>query len=186
MTLPTPRALPASGAAGQNPDRSLFHLFSFARLPLYLAFALTVFGGVFLLHRSAAQARDTTRKHHLQDIEDSLYVALSIHGAYPPYGQPSWCGYITPESPSDARLAIEDALRHQINLYANPAKSFPEDPLPPHQNPPYFYWKHSPSSFELYANLETTVPDEYLLSNCTGSSPAPAFNYRLTSVWRER
>lgn len=154
---------------------------SIANFPLYFAFILTILAGTFLLHRSAAQARDTMRKHHLQDIEDSLYTARSLAGTYPPYQLSSWCGFLNPTHKAPAITQIEAALRQQNNLYANPAKPFPRDP----GAADYLYVKRSPSAFELYAQVETDPSRDFPSLNCPDLDPLPGYNYHLTSLWRE-
>jgi hypothetical protein len=169
-----------------------------ARLPVGIALAFLILGGVFLLHRADAQARDTIRKHHLEDIEQALYFARGQHGTYPPYDEPSWCGELSSPENSAVRQQVEEALRTQNEKYANLAKPFPADPLQANQSSPevppgrrgtdnahvYFYWKRSPAVFELHAILENDRTGERETSRCSGA-PAYQYDYGITSVWRE-
>lgn len=143
--------------------------------------------GVLLLQRADDQARDTIRKHHLADLEQSLFFARELHGTFPPYEQTSWCGLLSDPKNSAVREQVETVLRQQNNKYGNENKPFPEDP----QNLGYFYWKRSPAVFELYAVLEQGRSGERNTLLC-GNSPAyrtgrPAlyYDYGLTSRWRE-
>lgn len=163
-------------------------------LPLVVVLAAVLVGGVFLLTRADAQARDTIRKHHLQDIEDSLYFARAVHGTYPPYDQVTWCGPL--QQGSGAAFAeVEAILREQNDTYMNTEKPFPRDPLlagaqgqsavaASPDYPPYFYWKRSPAAFELFAQLEADQNGAFTLDDCdtivTGS-----YNYGLDSVERQ-
>lgn len=156
---------------------------NFNRLPLVLATLLLAVGGVLLLHRADQQARDTIRKHHLADVEDALYYARREHGTYPPYNQSSWCGLLT-KTDSPAYPEIEAALRAQNKQYGNLAKPFPTDPRFAHSPQDYFYWKHSPASFELFAVLEQDNNGEKSTSGCPGET-FRRYDYGLTSVWRE-
>ncbi len=151
---------------------------------MVLAILLLAVGGVFLLHRADAQARDTIRKHHLADVEESLYYARREHGTYPPYNLTSWCGPLAKVG-SPAYAAIEAALRAQNEKYANPAKPFPTDPKYTGMPQDYFYWKRSPASFELFAVLEQDSNREKSTAGCPGET-FRRYDYGLTSVWRER
>lgn len=152
-----------------------------AHLPLIAAALGLLAGGTFLLHRSETQARDTIRKHHLQDLEDALHFAYSLHGTYPPYNEPTWCGSLTEDSTrGTARSEIEGALRQQHEKYANPAKPFPHDPL---DTQDYFYWKRSPAVFELFSHLETDPNGTRSTNGCPEVSPE-FFDYGLNSRWR--
>jgi len=166
-----------------------------ATAPVYLALILLIVGGVFLLNRADAQARDTIRKHHLEDIEQSLYVARLTHGTYPPYNQPSWCGTLTDPGSASVQAEIEAALRQQNNKYANPNKPFPTDPLAnrlssvstspnPDSLPSYFYWKRSPAAFELYSILEADSNQDRSTAGCPNTSLL-FYDYGIASVWRE-
>ena len=149
------------------------------RLPLYLALGGLILGGVFLLNRADAQARDTIRKHHLEDLEQSLYFARNIHGTFPPYDQPSWCGVLSAPGNENTLAEIEQALRTQNEKYANPAKPFPRDP----QNEGYFYWKRSPATFQLFSALETDPTGERSTAGCDNSE-LTHYDYGITSLWR--
>jgi len=158
-----------------NTDRFL------TRLPLFIALLLVIGGGAALLTRSAQQARDTIRKHHLDDIEHALYFARDLHGTYPPYAETEWCGALNDPKNSAVKTAVEEALRAQHTKYSNPQKPFPTDPLAGHD---YFYWKHSPASFELYSILEAAPTGEKNTSGCA-QSPLSFYDYGLNSVLRE-
>ena len=145
-----------------------------------VAIALTLGGGLLLLNRADAQMRDTTRKHHLQDIEQSLYFAKGLHGTFPPYAEPTWCGLLSNPVNRPVRDQIEAALRQQNNTYANPEKTFPRDPLPEYD---YFYWKRSPATFELYAMLEQDNNNERNSLGCPTASDI-YYDYGLNSHWR--
>lgn len=138
-------------------------------------------GGFFLLWRSAGQARDTIRKHHLADLEQSLFFARELHGTFPPYEESSWCGLLNDPKNSAVREQVEEVLRQQNNKYGNQAKPFPTDPLAGND---YLYWKRSPAVFELYAVLEQAKTSE---KNSLGCDNAPGlyFDYGTTSRWRE-
>lgn len=170
------------------------------QVPLVFAAIGLFTGGVFLLHRSEAQARDTIRKHHLQDIENALYFAYSLHGTYPPYNEPTWCGRLNETSSrGSARQEIEANLRQQNEKYANPAKPFPTDPLQENRSPrvappwaghsrdgrapDYFYWKRSPTVFELYSILETDLNHTRSSRGCP-KTPLEFFDYGLNSLLR--
>jgi len=172
------------------PDRK--HIIS--HLPVLIAFVAVIAGGIFLLDRADHQARDTIRKHHLDDIEQALYVARNNHGTYPPYNQPTWCGELDNPANADVAAQVEAALRQQHDLYANPDKPFPRDPLADQSrnktrqaradHPSYFYWKHSPALFELYANLEIKQANQFSTANCANAITSQ-YNYGLNSVLRE-
>jgi hypothetical protein len=167
-----------------------------SRLPLFFALAGLILGGFFLIDKSDKQARDTIRKHHLQDIEQSLYFARSIHGTYPPYDQPSWCGLLNDPKNEAVRRQVEEVLRTQNEKYKNPAKPFPNDPLrdrsssealakeDQHTVYDYFYWKRSPAMFELYAILEADRNGNRSTADCP-SAPFLKYDYGINSVGRE-
>lgn len=162
-----------------------------SRLPVSLALISVALGGLFLLNRADTQARDTIRKHHLEDLEHALYFARALHGTYPPYDQPSWCGPLNDPANADVRAEIEAALRAQNEKYANHDKPFPHDPLAGRapaglagRPPDYFYWKRNPAVFELYAILETDPTAERSTAACL-SSTTLTYDYGITSVWRE-
>jgi len=160
------------------------------RTPLVVAFLLVLVGGIFLLNRADAQTRDTTRKHHLEDIEQSLYYLRDRQGTYPPYDQAEWCGSLDSKDAEPIRQAIRAGLSEAVDKYANPDKPFPRDPrsdrAPRRRNDQrqfsYFYWKRSPASFELYAKLEADQNGDRSTTSC-GSDIK--YDYGLTSVWRE-
>jgi transglutaminase-like putative cysteine protease len=158
-----------------------------ATLPIVLALAFLIIGGVFLLNRADAQARDTIRKHHLEDIEQALYFARGQHGTYPPYDESTWCGQLATPGSKTVRTQIEEVLRAQNEKYANPDKPFPADPLHDQlipEAPDYFYWKRSPAVFELYAILEADQNGERSTRQCENAA-GHDYDYGLTSVWRE-
>lgn len=144
-------------------------------------------GGIFLLNRADAQARDTIRKHHLEDIEQSLYFAQSLHGTYPPYDDPFWCGSLNAPENTSVRSQIEVVLRQQNEKYGNEAKPFPTDPNAGTGEAvwDYFYWKRSPATFELYAVLETDDNNERTSIGCEGA-PVLQFDYGLNSSNRRQ
>jgi len=150
-------------------------------LPLIIAFCFLVVGGVALQARAARQARDTIRKHHLDDIEHALYKARDAHGTFPPYDQATWCGFLNDPKNQSTKTEVEQALRQYNQMYANQAKPFPTDPKPGWD---YFYWKRSPAVFELYANLEQ-APTKERNSNSCPTAPPRYFDYGITSIWRE-
>lgn len=149
--------------------------------PLIAALILLAGGGLFLLEKAERQARDTVRKHHLQDIEQSLYFARSLAGVYPPYEQSSWCGFLNDPKNEAVRNQVEKTLRTQNATYANPDKPFPADPL---IDQDYFYWKRSPTTFELYATLEAEKNGERNSQLCE-NAPREYFDYGLASIQRD-
>src|SRR3989344_213175 len=94
------------------------------KAPVALALVALLVGGVFLLSRSDTQARDTIRKHHLADLESGLYLARGIHGTYPPYDQPTWCGLLNDPKNASVKSEVEAALRQRIDKYDNLQKPF--------------------------------------------------------------
>lgn len=153
-----------------------------ARLPLVLVFTTVLIGSLALLNRADAQARDTIRKHHLEDIERSLYFIRGLAGTYPPYDQPTWCGRLNDPANTAVRAQVEAALRAQNEQYANYTKPFPRDPAgDPHD---YFYWKRSPAIFELYAILEADTNQERNSLGCAGAPPL-YYDYGIASTTRE-
>lgn len=151
------------------------------RAPLITALIFLLIGGAFLLKKADVQARDTIRKHHLDDIEHALYFARNIHGTYPPYEASQWCGLLNDPASTTVRAQIETALRAQSEKYANLAKPFPIDPRA--DQPGYFYWKHSPTSFELYAILEADDNNNRNTAACP-SAPGLLYDYGIASVHR--
>lgn len=137
---------------------------------------------MLLLERAERQARDTTRKHHIEDIEHSLYFARSLHGSFPPYDRLSWCGFLDAPEHASLRSQVEEALRSSHEKYANPEKPFPTDPLAPAHG--YFYWKRSPGLFELYSILEAAPTGERQTTECE-TAPAARFDYAIASHLRE-
>lgn len=146
---------------------------------------LVTLGGIFLLEKSERQQRDTTRKHHIEDIEKALYVARSHHGTFPPYDQASWCGLLNAPENANVLSEVEAALREQHEKYANVDKPFPFDPKVPAGEPgDYFYWKRSPAAFELFSVLEVDKNGERNTLACNTATPY-YYDYGISSVWRE-
>ncbi|MDP3997705.1 MAG: hypothetical protein U1C49_00725 [Candidatus Andersenbacteria bacterium] len=156
--------------------------FIIAKAPPLIALAVLLLGGIFLLNRADVQARDTIRKHHLDDLETSLYLAHDLHGTYPPYNQPTWCGLLNDPTNSSVRAPIEEALRQRIDKYANNTKPFPTDPLAS-ELPDYFYWKRTPTLFELDSILEIDRNGLYGTSGCP-NAPLFYYDYNLNSGLR--
>jgi hypothetical protein len=148
---------------------------------LAITLALVLIGGAALLRLSAQQARDTIRKHHLDDIEQSLYTAQHRFGTFPPYDQPTWCGSLNDPSSVALKAEVEAALRFQNPMYGNLAKPFPTDPTAQWD---YFYWKRSPAVFELYAHSEAAPTGDRNDFACPGATPQ-FFDYGITSLWRQ-
>lgn len=158
-------------------------------VPLFAALILLAVGGVFLLNKAQRQTHDTTRKHHLQDIESSLYFVQSLAGTYPPYEESSWCGFLNAPENEGVRDQVEEGLRAQNEKYANEEKPFPTDPLYQVGSSDetiwdYFYWKRSPSSFELYAVLEQEKNGDRNSLKCP-NQPGQFFDYGIASIQRE-
>lgn len=109
--------------------------------------------GTWALRLQAQQARDTERKLDLEDLESGLLRVLTQTGTLPPLGETSWCGVISAPANRAVREDIEHALR-ETQKYAKPAKPFPTDPRFGGTDLDYAYWKTSPVSFELLAELE--------------------------------
>lgn len=153
-------------------------------LPVVLMAGALLVVGPYALERQAAQARDTIRKHHLDDIEHALYYARAHHGTYPPYHQPHWCGLLNEAADPTVKAQIEQALRQSNTKYANSDKPFPEDPSTAPTKLDYFYWKRSPAVFELYAILEADTTGERNTYRCP-AAPGLTYDYGLSSLWRE-
>lgn len=152
-------------------------------LPVLVALVGLLVGGMWLLERSDRQARDTIRKHHLEDIERSLFLARDLHGTYPPYEQTTWCGQLNDPQNAAVAAQVEAALRAQNEKYGNQAKPFPTDPLAA-QGVDYFYWKRSPALFELYAILEADPTGERTSAGCDNAEQL-TYDYGLLSAFRE-
>lgn len=150
--------------------------------PLAAAFLILIISGALLLIKQDRQARDTIRKHHLADIENALYLARNTHGTFPPYDQLTWCGVISAPENKSVQGAIEESLRKAVDKYANVAKPFPQDPNQIEKN--YYYWKRSPSTFELYSILEAAPTAERNTFSCqTGLHNT--YDYGISSILRE-
>lgn len=143
---------------------------------------MVLIGGAALLTRADRQARDTIRKHHLEDLERSLFFARDVHGTYPPFDAATWCGRLNDPHNEAVRTQVEQALRAQNEQYANEQKPFPTDPAGGCYD--YFYWKRSPALFELYARLEAAPTGERQTILCD-NAPAEYYDYGLTSALRE-
>lgn len=176
------------------------------RFPLLAVALLILLTGWLLLDRAAAQARDTARKHHLDDIEHALYAAYREHDTFPPYDQPSWCGRLNDPKNAAIKVEVETALRQYNDKYGKQEKPFPRDPLvagiqgadlsaealPAEQTgsakaralPDYFYWKHSPAVFELYSMLEAAPTSERSTNQCPADSNQ-VYDYGIRSYDRQ-
>ncbi len=150
--------------------------------PVIAALILLAIAGTLLLKTQDRQARDTIRKHHLADIESALYLARNIHGTYPPYDKLSWCGNISAPENSAVRQAIEEPLRKAVEKYNNPEKPFPTDPNERERG--YYYWKRSPSMFELYSILEAEQTGERNTFGCE-TGVHTTYDYGIASILRE-
>ena len=155
-----------------------------AQLPIALALILLVVGGIFLLDKAASQARDTTRKHHLEDLEQALFFAREVKGTYPPYDKPQWCGLLSAAGNEDVKTQVEAVLREQNAKYAVAAKPFPVDPQYGAGEQGYFYWKHSPALFELYSVLEIDKNGDRNTTLCD-NAVFMQYDYGLNSAVRE-
>lgn len=154
------------------------------KLPFVFALVLLAVSSIFFLNRADKQARDTIRKHHLADIERSLYADRQIHHEFPPYNTPTWCGTLNDPKNAAVRQEVETALRRQNEKYANPAKPFAQDPKYAATSQDYFYWKRSPTLFELYATLEAAKTGEKNSQLCANATAAK-FDYGISSLNRE-
>lgn len=154
------------------------------QISLILGLTLLLVGGAVLLHRNDQQARDTIRKHHLADLERSLYSARQLHGTFPPYEQATWCGVLNESKNSAVKAEVETALRAQNEMYKNQAKPFPSDPKYADSSQDYFYWKRSPTMFEMYATLEADKNGNRNSSLCANAQ-AQNFDYGIASISRE-
>lgn len=121
--------------------------------------------GLLTIHLQAAQARDTIRKHDIEDLEQALLRYARLQGTYPPNDVPTWCGVLSLEPNRPVRDAIEWALRMD-EKYAKPDKPFPTDPRFTGTARDYFYWKRSPTSVELLSELEADANDTRDTSPC--------------------
>lgn len=142
-----------------------------------IAAVLFVLVGLWAIRLQAQQTRDTTRKHHLEDLEHALLAYGHQHGTYPPDAASDWCGRV---SDPTVRTAIEPVLR-QNEEYAKPEKPFPADPRFTDTARDYFYWKHSPTHFELLAELEADPNDTRDTAPCGGTT---VYDYGIVSTAR--
>lgn len=152
------------------------------KAPIACALLLLLIAGAFLLIKQDRQARDTIRKHHLADIETALTLARKTHGTFPPYDTLTWCGVISTPGNEHVRQDIEDTLRVAVEKYENPAKPFPQDPK--NQERGYYYWKRSPSMFELYSILEAAPTGERNTFSCPEGIHT-TYDYGIASILRE-
>lgn len=153
-------------------------------LALIIATIILASSSMFFLSRADGQARDTVRKHHLEDIERSLYAARSVKGEFPPYDQPTWCGTLNDPDNNPVKKEVEAALRTQNEKYGNLAKPFPADPKYGYTNQDYFYWKRSPTLMELYAILEQDKNGERNTRLCP-TAEFVTYDYGIASAARE-
>lgn len=144
--------------------------------------AAAVFAGVGLwaLRLQARQARDIIRKHDIEDIETALVRYSRTSGTIPPDDTITWCGRLSDAANTDIRARIESALRED-EKYARPEKPFPADPTFAGSARDYFYWKTSPVSFELLAELEADPTDARDTRPCGGTT---AYDYSVVSTLR--
>ncbi len=115
--------------------------------------ALLLAVGAWGIDLQAKQARDTTRKLDLEDLETALTRLVRTDGTIPPADQPTWCGVISVPENAAVRSKIEQALR-TLKKYEKPDKPFPADPRWAGTDLDYLYWKTTPVTFELLAHLE--------------------------------
>ncbi len=146
------------------------------------AIAVIVFMGVgvWAIELQARQARDTMRKHDLEDLEHALIRHARAMGTVPPDNVPAWCGTLSASTHAPVRAVIEAALRRD-EKYAKLEKPFPQDPRFGGTARDYFYWKTSPVSFELLAELEGDANDTRETAACGGTV---AYDYGITSTER--
>ena len=136
-----------------------------------LATILFVAIGAWALRLQALRARDTIRKHDIEDLEQALLRYGRLSGTYPPDDVPAWCGTLSDPAADSVRTAIEAALRRD-EKYAKPEKPFPSDPVYAGTDRDYLYWKTSPVSFELLAELEADRNNSRAIDRTT-CAPAP-------------
>lgn len=150
--------------------------------PIAAALFLLLVAGALLLQKQDLQARDTIRKHHLADIESALYLSRNVKGTFPPYDAFSWCGVISAPENKAVQSQIEEYLRIAVEKYENPDKIFPEDPTEKERN--YYYWKRSPTMFELYSILEAAPTGERNTFDCP-EGIHNTYDYGIASILRE-
>ena len=136
--------------------------------------------GAWALRLQALQARDIVRKHDIEDIELALGRFEKTRGTYPPENMASWCGTLTDPENKEILNQIETSLR-QDKKYAKTEKLFPSDPVYKNTANDYFYWKTSPSSFELLAKLEADKNGSRDASPCGNKT---AYDYSVVSFLR--
>src|SRR3989344_1961497 len=147
-----------------------------------LGILLLIIAGSLLLVKQDRQARDTIRKHHLADIETGLYLARRNQDTFPPYDKLTWCGVISAPENKQVQDEIEASLRVAVKKYENTAKPFPQDPKEPERG--YYYWKRSPSMFELYSILEAAPTGERNTFACPNGLHT-TYDYGIASILRE-
>ena len=160
------------------------HIFLLSKkfAPVFVALFLLLTSGTLLLIKQDKQARDTIRKHHLADIETALYLSRTKHGTFPPYNELTWCGVISASENKIVQDAIELSLRDAVEKYSNENKPFPTDPKEAQRG--YYYWKRSPSMFELYSVLEAEKTGERNTFNCKNGIHT-TYDYGISSILRE-
>jgi hypothetical protein len=145
-----------------------------------LAAVLFVGLGTWALRLQAQQARDTIRKHDIEDLEHALLRSGRLSGTYPPEHLPTWCGTLSAPEHAAVRAVVEGALRRD-EKYTKPEKPFPSDPRFAGTDRDYFYWKTSPVSFELLAELEADANNSRDTSLCGGKV---TYDYSVMSTQR--
>jgi hypothetical protein len=113
----------------------------------------------------ARQARDTTRKLDLEDLETALRRSLAVTGTIPPLRASTWCGTLTTPEHHAVRAEVERFLRETAK-YVKPEKPFPTDPWFSGSAKDYLYVKTSPVSFELFADLEAERTNRFVIPAC--------------------
>ncbi len=158
-----------------------------------LTTALLCGAGLWALDLQARQGRDTRRKLDLEDLETAVNRHLAQTGTLPPADAPTWCGTVNAPESRAVRDVIETSLR-ETKKYARAEKPFPADPRFSGTARDYAYWKTSPVSFELLAELEADNNNSRPLdlASCElrlGGARSPAtrsggYDYALISVQR--
>lgn len=146
--------------------------------------------GLWALNLQAQQARDTTRKLDLADLESALLRVLAQTGTVPPADQPTWCGVISAPTSQTVKDDMERALR-ATKKYAKAEKPFPKDPRAGGTDRDYVYWKTSPVSFELLAFLEADDNNSrpFAVATCTlrhalDQGSRDTYDYAISSTQR--
>lgn len=149
--------------------------------------------GLWALDLQARQGRDTQRTLDLEDLETALHRRLAQTGTLPPTDASTWCGVVNAPENRVVRDTIETSLR-ETKKYARAEKPFPADPRFSDTARDYAYWKTSPVSFELLAELEADRNNSrpLNLASCElrlGNARSPAtrgegYDYALISAQR--